>query len=213
MIRQLHKAKQIISIVLLMAFSMVYVTDLLCDFGILNVYDTFSHNSHSHEHQSIPNHTYDVIQEFNSESNQHSQAKENTHRHSSLALMGYDDFELSPMDNSIVKDQHDNKADTHSNYANHHSNDVDGHNHDESTDNDSDDCCTEETDAVYNSLISHSISDISTIGKYFLLNTTEQSLFAIVGLLDSNNTLHLYYDLPPPETGFFIRIFIQSFLD
>ena len=68
MILQLHKAKKVIWVVLLLSFCIVYVTAFLCDFGNYNIYKSTTH----HKESSINNHSNSHNHQLNHEHNRQS---------------------------------------------------------------------------------------------------------------------------------------------
>jgi hypothetical protein len=213
MICQLHKIKHLIWITLLLAFSIVYVTDILCDLEVVNIYTTFNQQSHLHEHGKDSH-------DHPSKTNLKHQISDEEHLGVPLAVPGRaieDDHQKhthkhGPANHEDMHStgkvpsgkEHDHEVDHE-----HHDGHQKKHNHDSADD----DCCTTETNAILNTLICHDIPTINTIGHFFTLYKIEQPVLLVVGLLKGDNSLQLYYDLPPPRPGFLIRIIIQSFLN
>ena len=113
------------------------------------------------------------------------------------------------LNSSSVKTDHHHRTEAHNHHDSHHHHDE----HDHDQDDEEDDCCNDMVNQVYASLIKPEIKQ-STFQPlvYHLLYQTYTVAFEPRGF-SQKHLFFFYTNLPPPVSGFQIRVIIQSFLN
>lgn len=100
----------------------------------------------------------------------------------------------------------------HDSQTDHHHHD-DQHDYDHNQDHKGDDCCDDMVEQVYASLIKYELKQHTFQPlAYYLLYQIYTEAFVPKGFSQKLLSF-LYTNLPPPISGFHIRVFIQSFLN